>query len=39
LNIEDRDFKIGLLKEFWDRRNQELVPACDNEMRIKNKNF
>lgn len=39
LNIEYRDFKIGLFEEFWDRRNQELVPASDNEMRIKKQKF
>lgn len=28
--IEDRDFKIGLLKEFWDKRDQSLIPAKKN---------
>lgn len=39
MEIKDRDFKIGLLKEFWNRRNQGLVPASSEGMGIKKQKF
>lgn len=29
MKIEDKDFKIGLLQEFWNRRNRDLVPPSE----------
>lgn len=39
VDIVDRDFKIGLLKEFWNRRSQYLVPATSPGIGLKKQKF
>ncbi|MGV8905912.1 MAG: hypothetical protein ACOH15_04880 [Acetobacterium sp.] len=39
MDIEDKDFKIGLLKEFWDQRNRDFVPASEHGIGIKKQKF
>lgn len=39
MEIADGNFKIGLLKEFWDRRNRELVPPSGKGIGIKKQKF
>lgn len=39
MHIEDKDFKIGLLKEFWNKRDRSLVPPSEKGMGIKKQKF
>lgn len=39
MNIQDEDFKVGLLQEFWEKRDQNLVPPSGDGMGIKKQKF
>jgi len=39
MNIEDGDFKIGLLKAFWDSRDRNLIPPNEKGIGIKKQKF
>lgn len=39
MKLEDKDFKIGLLQEFWNRRNRDLVPPSAPGTGVKKQKF